>query len=126
MMVVCIEFPAHDACFSHSVLFKVSLNMEVLYRSVAYSVLTLNKLLGSCSKQKKEIDIKTHFSLKNILVYRGLCSVLVKVFATIKMFKLPTLPQPSIEKLPIFDKSLVLFNFEDVNGLKKIGEYIDI
>ena len=25
--------------------------------SVAYSPLTLNKLLGSCSKQKKEIEI---------------------------------------------------------------------
>ena len=28
-----------------------------LQRSVAYSPLTLNKLLGSCSKKAKEIDV---------------------------------------------------------------------
>ena len=42
------------------------------------------------------------------------------------MFKLPSLPQPSVKKLPIFDKSLATFNFEDVNGLKEIGEGVDI
>ena len=42
------------------------------------------------------------------------------------MFKLPSLPQSSIKKLTIFEKSLATFNFEDINGLKEIGEYIDI
>ena len=37
------------------------------------------------------------------------------------MFKLSSLPQSSIKKLPVFDKSLATFNFEDVNGLKEIG-----
>ena len=37
-------------------------------RSVAYSLLTLNKLLGSCNKQEKEIDVKRYFSLKIVLV----------------------------------------------------------
>ena len=37
------------------------------------------------------------------------------------MFKLLSLPQPSIKKLPIFNKLLATFNFEDVNGLKEIG-----
>ena len=41
------------------------------------------------------------------------------------MLKLPRLPQSSIKKLPIFDKSLATFNFEDVNGLKSIGECIN-
>ena len=54
-----------------------------------------------------------------------LCA-LVKVSAVIKMFKLLSLRQPSIKKLPISDKSLVTFNFENVNGLKEIGECIDI
>ena len=45
-----------------------------LYRSVAYSPLTLNKLLGSYSKQKKEIDV--------ILLAKK---------------KIPSLPQPSIK-----------------------------
>ena len=52
--------------------------------------------------------------------------MLVKVSAIIEMFKLPSLPQPSVKKLPIFDKSLATFNFEDVNGLKEIGECVDI
>ena len=38
------------------------------------------------------------------------------------MFKLRTFPQTSTNKLPIFDKSLATFNFEDINGLKEIGE----
>ena len=42
------------------------------------------------------------------------------------MFRLPSLPQPSIKKLSIFDKSLATLNFEGVNGLKEIGECIDI
>ena len=42
------------------------------------------------------------------------------------MFKLPSLPQPSIEKLPIFDRSLATFDFEGVNGLKEICECVDI
>ena len=42
------------------------------------------------------------------------------------MLKLPSLRQSSIKKLPIFDQSYATFNFEDVNGLKKIGECIDI
>ena len=52
--------------------------------------------------------------------------MLVKVSAIIKMFQLPSLPQPTIKKLPIFDKSLATFSFEDVDGLKEIGECIDI
>ena len=59
-----------------------------------------------------------------VLVYRGLFSVLVKVSAIIKMFKLPTLPQLLIKKSP--KKSFATFNFEDVNGLKEIGDCIDI
>ena len=35
---------------------------------LAYSLLTLNKFLGSCNKQEKEIDVKTHFNLKTVLV----------------------------------------------------------
>ena len=42
------------------------------------------------------------------------------------MFKLRTFPQTSTNKLPIFDKSLATFNFEDINGLKEIGECMDI
>ena len=42
------------------------------------------------------------------------------------MFQLPSLPQPTIKKLQIFDKSLATFNFENVDGLKEIGECIDI
>ena len=42
------------------------------------------------------------------------------------MFKQPSLPQPSVKKLPTFDKSLATFNFEDVNRLIEIGEYVDI
>ena len=42
------------------------------------------------------------------------------------MFKLPSLPRPSINKLPIFDKYLVTFNFENVNGVEEIDEYINI
>ena len=42
------------------------------------------------------------------------------------MFKLPSLPQPSIKELPIFDKSLATFNSEGANGLKEIGECIDV
>ena len=52
--------------------------------------------------------------------------MLVKVSAITKMFKLPSLPQPTVKNLPIFDKLLPTFNFEDVDGLKKIGECIDI
>ena len=53
--------------------------------------------------------------------------MLLKVSATIEMFKLLSLPQPSVKKVLIFDKSLLAtFNFEDVNGLKEIGECVDI
>ena len=67
IMIVCIEFHAHYVCFSHSVFFKKELKHGAT-RSVAYSLLTLNKLLGSCNKQEKEIDVKIHFSLKIVLV----------------------------------------------------------
>ena len=39
---------------------------------------------------------------------------LEKVSATIKMFNIPSLPQPSIKKLSIFLKSLATFTFKDV------------
>ena len=39
--------------------------------------------------------------------------------------KLASLPQSSIKKLPIFDRSLATFMFEDVNGLKEINECAD-
>ena len=81
---------------------------------MASSLLTLNKLLGCCNKQ--EIA----------LVYRGLFSALVKVSAKIKISKLPSLLQPAIKKMPIFEKSLATFHFEDENCLKEIDEYIDI
>ena len=41
-----------------------------------------------------------------------------------KMLKLPALSQPLIKKLP--KKSLATFNFENGNGLKEIGECINI
>ena len=51
-------------------------------------------------------------------------SVLVKVSAIIKMFKLPSLSQPTFKISPIFDKLLATFNFEDADGLIEIGECI--
>ena len=39
--------------------------------------------------------------------------------------KLASLPQSFIKKLPIFDRSLATFMFEDVNGLKEINECAD-
>ena len=36
------------------------------------------------------------------------------------------MPQPSVKKLPIFDKSLTTSNFKDVNDLKEIGDFVDI
>ena len=39
--------------------------------------------------------------------------------------KLASLPQSSIKKLPIFDRSLATFMLEDVNGLKEINECAD-
>ena len=39
--------------------------------------------------------------------------------------KFASLPQSSIKKLPIFDKSLATFIFEKVNGLKEINECVD-
>ena len=42
------------------------------------------------------------------------------------MFKLPSLPKPTVKKLPICDKLLPTFDFEDVDGLKEIGKCIDI
>ena len=56
-MIACIEFPAHYVCFPLSVFFKVSYIALWLIH-----FLTLNKLLGSCNKQGKEIAVKTRFS----------------------------------------------------------------
>ena len=67
-----------------------------LYRSVAYSPLTLNKLLGSYSRQKKEIDV--------ILLAKK---------------KIPSLPQPSIKNYWFLIITCNIFNFENANGLKK-------
>ena len=39
--------------------------------------------------------------------------------------KFTSLPQSSIKKLPIFDKSLAPFIFENVTGLKEINQCVD-
>ena len=42
------------------------------------------------------------------------------------MFKLPSLSQSLIKKLPTFDKLLATFNLEGITGLREICEYLDI
>ena len=74
---------------------------------MAYSLLTLNKLLGSCNKQEKEIDVKIHFSLKIALVLTWLILLLGESLGNNKNVQaLPSLPQLPFKKLKIFDKSL--------------------
>ena len=97
-----------------------------LHRSVDYSFLNSNRLLGSRNKQEKSTQKKQILVKKNVISLTYSFRVLVNVSAVIKMFKLPSLLQPSIKKLPIFDKSLATFNLENVNDLKEVGECIDI
>ena len=98
---------------------------------IAIGLCTSNfkQVLCSCNKQEKEINAKTHLVKKIVLIFRDLFSVFVKffeIFGIIKMFKLLSLPQSLIKKLPTFDNLLATFNLEGITGLKEICEGLDI
>ena len=91
----CLHRISCISCFFFAqCLLSSQLNME-LHRSVVYSLLTLNKLLGSFYKQEKEID-KNTFSQFN-----SSFSVFLKVMAVTKMFKLLTIPYINSETNPL-------------------------
>ena len=60
----CLHRISYVLCF----LFTQCLLKHGATRSVACLLLTLSKLLGSCNKQEEEIDVKTQFSIKIVLV----------------------------------------------------------